>query len=109
MNDHLLQQPPFEPVKEKFPSITLSINKKRSLLVQLLLSNGTRSQKLQYFTYQLPEDKPLKLVIREIYCKLDISIVEADLRAQRHHILPRGTDAYGGYRQWRAEEVFHYN
>jgi uncharacterized protein with NAD-binding domain and iron-sulfur cluster len=41
-----------------------------------------RKQDLQHFIYQLPEDKPHKFVIRGIYCELDISTVEADLRAQ---------------------------
>ncbi|KAJ3636292.1 hypothetical protein Zmor_009016 [Zophobas morio] len=41
-----------------------------------------RKQVLQHFTYQLPEDKLHIFVICGIYCELDISTLEADLRAQ---------------------------
>ncbi|KAJ3625385.1 hypothetical protein Zmor_004268 [Zophobas morio] len=41
-----------------------------------------RKQGFQHFTYQLPEDKSHRFVILEIYCELDISTSEADLRAR---------------------------
>jgi hypothetical protein len=41
-----------------------------------------RDQEFQFFTYQLPEEKTLKFVIRGIYCELDLSTVEEDLRTQ---------------------------
>jgi hypothetical protein len=41
-----------------------------------------RAQEFQFITYQLPEERPLKFVLRGVYCEPYLSTVEEDLRAQ---------------------------